>query len=641
MKKKKLLIHSNHCRAFTGFGKHTKNILIHLHKTGKYDIVEFSNGIHWGDQSLKNFPWKCEGSLPNDQALLQELNKDPNLARQAHYGGQTIDKIIEQEKPDLYLGIEDIWAFNGYTDRKWWNKINCMIWTTLDSLPILPDAVKMAPKVKNYYVWAPFAEKALKKDGHGHVKTLHGAIDTDTYFKLNNDDRENIRKKYGIAKDDFIIGFVFRNQLRKSVPNLLEGFKLFLKQNPGSKAKLLLHTHWQEGWDIPRLIREKGLDPAQILTTYICQKCKEYEIKNFAGETKEAGENQDCRFCGSEKSQVTTNVKCGVTEGQLNEIYNIMDAYCHPFTSGGQEIPVQEAKLAGLVTLVTNYSCGEEHGTHESAGLPLDWSEYREPGTQFIKASTSPMSIAKQLKKVYKMKPLKRKELGERARKFVIDNYSIKSVCERLEKIIDEMPEVDWDFDFSPDIKNESYEPPEIESDGEWLIDLYKNILNMDVDEKEDGHKHWMARLQKDATRNDVLSYFKKVAAQENGKSKSIDFKDMLDDNDEGKRILLSMPQSIGDVYMCTSLLKNLSETYPEYNIYFATKQEYFDILEGNPHVHKIIPYGKHLDSLPTMEGQAEHKGYFEIAFLPFIGTQRMLNYMHNGKDKIQFDLCT
>ena len=28
MKKKKVLIHSNHCKAFTGFGKHTKNILI-------------------------------------------------------------------------------------------------------------------------------------------------------------------------------------------------------------------------------------------------------------------------------------------------------------------------------------------------------------------------------------------------------------------------------------------------------------------------------------------------------------------------------------------------------------------------------------------------------------------------------------
>jgi hypothetical protein len=33
------------------------------------------------------------------------------------------------------------------------------------------------------------------------------------------------------------------------------------------------------------------------------------------------------------------------------------------------------------------------------------------------------------------------------------------------------------------------------------------------------------------------------------------------------------------------------------------------------------------------------HDGYFEIAFLPFVGTQRMLDYIHNGKTQIEFDI--
>ena len=93
-----------------------------------------------------------------------------------------------------------------------------------------------------------------------------------------------------------------------------------------------------------------------------------------------------------------------------------MDVYCHPFTSGGQEIPIQEAKLTELITLVTNYSCGEDTSTLESGSFPLDWSEYREHGTQFIKASTSPFSIAKQLSKVFKMKPQKKSDMGKRGR---------------------------------------------------------------------------------------------------------------------------------------------------------------------------------------------------------------------------------
>lgn len=634
MKKKKVLIHSNHCKAYTGFGKHTKNILLYLQKTGKYDLVEFSNGIKWGDPSLQNLPWKCEGSLPNSPSLLKKLNEDPSLARSASYGAYSIDKIIEREKPDLYIGIEDIWAFSGYTDKKWWNKINCMIWTTLDSLPILPEAEKSAHKIKHYYTWASFAQKSLNKIGHEHVKTLHGALDTKNFKRLSDEERLRMRT-YFKTQDDFIIGFVFRNQLRKSVPNLLEGFKIFCNQNPKCSAKLLLHTNWSEGWDIPRLIKEKGIDPNRVLTTYVCEKCKSFEIKKFTTE------KEDCPFCGAKKSQKTTSTKLGVSETQLNQIYNNMDVYCHPFTSGGQEIPIQEAKLTELITLVTNYSCGEDCCTDEAAGFGLSWNEYREPGTQFIKASTNPDSIASQLRKVFRMKDDKRSEMGKQAREFVIKNYSIEAVGAQLEKIIDDMPEPDWDFDFTSNPKNPDYNPPEIESDSAWIKDIYKNILDMEIIDSDEGHKHWLKRLNDDMSREDVLKYFKQVATKENDKNKKVDFADLLDKDDEGKRILISMPQSIGDIYLCTSLFKNMKELYPEYNIYFATKPEYFDILDGNPYLHKVIPYDKNLDNLTAMEGQANHKGFFEIAFLPFIGTQRMLNYIHNGKDKIQFDICT
>ena len=51
-----------------------------------------------------------------------------------------IDHAIKEIKPDVYLGIEDIWAFQGFYNKPWWDKINSMVWTTLDSLPILTEA---------------------------------------------------------------------------------------------------------------------------------------------------------------------------------------------------------------------------------------------------------------------------------------------------------------------------------------------------------------------------------------------------------------------------------------------------------------------------------------------------------------------
>ena len=99
------------------------------------------------------------------------------------------------------------------------------------------------------------------------------------------------------------------------------------------------------------------------------------------------------------------------------------------------------------------------------------------------------------------------------------------------------------------------------------------------------------------------------------------------------------MPESIGDIYMSTALFKNIKKQYPDYNLYVAVKPEYFEILEADPHIHKLIQYIPQMDQILWLEGQGDHKGYFELAFLPHAGTQRFLDYLHNGKTNIQFDI--
>lgn len=634
-KKKKVLFHSNFCKAFTGFGKNSKNVLKYLYSTGKYEIIEAANGFSDNHAPLSKLPWKCLGTLPKDQSKIRQLNKDPNLARSASYGSEMIDEIIKEVQPDVYIGAEDIWAFNEYWNRKWWNKINCMVWTTIDSEPMLPLAVDAAEHIKHYYAWASFAEREMAKLGHDHVKTLHGIVDCENFSNLGKENKLALRKTHSIDEDLFIIGFVFRNQLRKSVPNLLDGFTEFKRNNPRAKTKLLLHTHWDEGWDIPRLLKEKNIDNSDVLTTYFCSKCNKYEIKPYEGQ------EIDCRMCGSKKSQKTTNVSAGVSESQLNEIYNLMDVYCHPFTSGGQEIPIQEAKLCELITLVTNYSCGEDHCTPQSAGFPLDWSEYREPGTQFIKASTYPSSISKQLTKVYNMKPEKRSSMGVTARNFVINNYSTEVIGKKLEEIIDSMPNCDWDFDFTEEARDPDYNPPEIDSDSEWIVDIYKNILKMDVIAGTDkGHKHWMGKIKDGLTREDILKYFKKVAKEENSKINTTStLEDFLGDEGPDKRVAVVMPESGGDVLMVNALIDNLKKLYPDHNIYFITKPQFYPLIDDNPYIYKLVPYQTEMDNLLVLEGRASHKGYFEVAYLPHLGTQRYNNYIHNAKDKIQLDL--
>ncbi len=398
MRKKRLLFHSDSALAKTGFGRNSKEVLSYLYETDKYEILHYCCGTIKGDPSLNRTPWKCEGTMPSDKDLLVRLNQDPQQGREVNYGGYYLNDVVKDFKPDVYIGAQDIWGIEASPEKEWFNKITSAIWTTLDSLPLYPNAIKLANKVKNYWVWSSFAEKEFSRLKHDHIKTIHGAINHESFCLLPETKRKDLRKKFNIEEDAFIIGFVFRNQLRKSVPNLIEGYSKWKKNNkPNKKTYLLFHTHWGEGWNIHRLCSEYGIDREEVLTTHICDSCKNYTVKPYEGQ------GVDCRICETKKSQVTCSVSLGIEEEELNEIYNLMDVYCHPFTSGGQEIPIQEAKFAELITLVTNYSCGEESCEEGSASIPLEWSEYREHGTQFKKASTCPDSIATNLEKVFTM----------------------------------------------------------------------------------------------------------------------------------------------------------------------------------------------------------------------------------------------
>lgn len=621
MRKKRVLIHSNFCEMFTGFGKHKKNLLSYLYATGKYEIIEFSNGYRWSDENIKFTPWDNYGSLPDDPELLKEIEKDQARMAGAGYGAEMIDDAIYKLKPDIYLGVEDIWGFNGYFDKPWWNKIHCIIHTTLDSLPLLPDAVAVADKIKYYYVWASFAEKALHQAGHTHVKTVHGTLDTKSFYRIEDNQRSQLKRRFGL-QDSFVIGFVFRNQLRKSVPNLLDGFKIFCEKVPNSNAKLLLHTHWSEGWDIPRLINEKGLDGARILTTYFCKNCSEYHVRPFGGQ------NIGCPHCGCGNSCETTNIKTGVNESQLNEVYNLMDVYCHPFTSGGQEIPIQEAKLTELVTLATHYSCGEDANTPESGGLPLEWAEYREPGTQFIKASTLPEDIARKLQKVYEMPQNERRTLEKQARQYVINNYSIEKVGKIFEDLFDSLPLVDFDLKREEILDNPFFVPNETLQDKEWVESLYDNILH-----KKDiaGVHHWINRLKTDLKRHDVLAYFKKVAFSQNQRYYLTQLLEELKQSPNQKRLAIVQPEKEEEVLNCVATLSSLREKYPDYQIYFFTKSEYFDLVNSNPYVHKVLPFHPKMMNPLYLEGRGDEKKYFDIAFLPFLSLHN--NYLHNNQD--------
>ena len=211
-----------------------------------------------------------------------------------------------------------------------------------------------------------------------------------------------------------------------------------------------------------------------------------------------------------------------------------MDVYCHPFTSGGQEIPIQEAKFTELVTLATDYSCGEESCEEGSGSIALKWSEYREHGTQFRKASTCPNSIAENLDKVFRMCPEEKEALGKKAREWALSKFSTKVTGKFLEDFIDEAPFSDFNFEsltWKP--RNPEADVPDMTDNSKWLIYMYKHILSMDVDSQDEGHKYWMNQISNKISKKNIEEFFRKTARDENQQNIPFKIEDYLDN--EGK----------------------------------------------------------------------------------------------------------
>jgi hypothetical protein len=638
MRKKRVLLLTDYAGAYTGFGKQCKLLLSYLFKTDKYELLNAAQGTPKNGPHTNKYPWKTVGTLPDDPSKINQINQDPNLARMASYGVMEMMDLVKNFKPDVIFAINDTWGSQFVIDMPFYNKIPTVCWNTFDSLPLLPDTVAKAKNIKHYWTWSDFARKEFDKLGFNHVKNQYPLVNTKNFYKLSEDKIAQLKAQHNLPQNAFIIGFVFRNQLRKLINTQIEAYGIFKRANPEIKNTFLYtHTHYGEGWDIPRLCQQYGVDPKEVLCTYICKQTRQYFIAPFHGQDIE-------NPITKQKTLVTANVGFGVTDEQLNEIYNLMSLYSHPATSGACELPCVEAALTEKIITTSAYSFGDDIIEHNKGSIGIKYTFYTEHGTQFLKSQPSAYDLSNIFKKVYEMSPQKRGKMEKDSRNWALNNYSIDINGKKIEEFIDTMPILEEDafnFENIHNKKNANAIIPHIEDNKEWLKRLYKDILAMDVSEEDDGLRYWMEQLSNKAPRDQVQNYFRQVAQKEQSENNKIELKDLFKDFPGFKKVLLIQPQSIGDVFLVTSLFESLRDRYPsdKYKIYIATNSEYRGIIEGNPFIDKWIPYHQAMDSAILMEGGMNQEKICDIVYHPYFSTQRLLSYTHNGEDKIDLEL--
>lgn len=294
----------------TGFGIVAKNLLLRLRAMGHEIVVLGIN--HYGDPyDPKEFPFPI---YPVDKGSIENM-----------YGYHKFWPIYQAVKPDLIFFVNDPWIINEYMIRKpdTVEKPKIVAYYPTDAGPIKKSWMDLLNGLDAQVCYSHYAESVvLQSNGGKRPKNLyqiyHG-VDTRTFYPIN---QQVARASLGIPNDKFVIGMVARNQYRKRFDILAKAFAEFSKDKP--EAMLYFHTAKIDvGYDIEELVAQLGLK-GRVYTT------------------------EDVR------------PDRGVSNEELNMIYNSWDVGALISLGDGFGLPVAESMATGCPQLVSDHSCLKE-----------------------------------------------------------------------------------------------------------------------------------------------------------------------------------------------------------------------------------------------------------------------------------------
>lgn len=622
-RRKKILLQTNAPWMRTGLSENGRILANWLARRDKYDLVYYCTQVADNDPNLGRMPYKCYGAIPSgEQHELQRLQaQDQGRLRDIMYGARFIEEIIRKEKPDVWIGSDDVWSFGaGYYRSEWFKRINSVMHITVDSVPVLEQAYEQAGATRHFLGWTEFVAKEMRKRGpeFAHVGHIYGASDTAKFRPVSREEKLALRRKHGIDPAATIFVYLGRNQLRKEFVSILEAFAAFKRDNPSANAKLLFHTSFAEsgqGWDIPRLSRYLGVKDDDVLCTMFCRNCGSWEIRPYKGE------DTDCHACKTHKSQCSANIVHGVPNEELYQVYGLADAAISAFTSGGLEFHNVNSLLCGLPLACTNYSCGEDFCAQPFV-TPIKWHSRYEANTSFRKATNDVNSIRGFMERIHRMPEAERRAIGEQGRAWAAKEFHIDTIGAKWEALFDAMPEVNWDevkLDYQP--KNAAFPMPQFPATEDFVRALYKGVLLVDPDPK--GLSDWTGWINDGKmSRDQVYAQFIQIAQSDNAKhAPTQDFGTQFDQTPR-KRTLLVCKESGGDLAIITAIIPGIKAACPDSDLYVACDPKFNELLAGNEQIHRILPFH------PAMNEELAMKQYVDNYYLPTVATQHKLAYL-------------
>ena len=435
-RKLKVLMVSEASFLSSGFGTYTKEILNRLHASGKYQIAEFACYGKVNDPKDHEIHWKYYANAVDGN---DPRNKEYNSSMENQFGRWRFERVLLDFQPDVVIDVRDYWM-NAYQQlsplRPYFHWI---LMPTVDSAPQQEDWIDTFVHADAIFTYSDFGRDTLARQSNNAIKyisTTSPGVDLNNFQYFDKNTRNQIRQMFGIDKDAFIVGSVMRNQKRKLIPELIVAIKSFIQHlkdtdhSQADKTYLYLHTSYPDaGWDIPQILKEYNIGN-RVLFTYACKNCKFYRPSLFQHPLAH------CPRCG-QKAFSTPNVSSGITQTELNNIFNIFDIYVQYAICEGFGMPQVEAGAAGVPIASVNYSAMNDIVNNLKA-YPIKVNQYfKELETKAIRVYPDNESLKDILIRYISMPEVLREQQRYETRKLTEQHYNWDDISKKWETYLD------------------------------------------------------------------------------------------------------------------------------------------------------------------------------------------------------------
>lgn len=374
MEKRRLLWISDSPGVPTGNGKITRHFVHEMRKSDKYSVAVLGRGYTgWPGEREK---YGCT-IYPMDMG-----RPYPEL----------MQAVSREYQPHVVVSCMDMWQIDWIEHAKQSNAVTNIGYISIYGKPVPLSWKKVVKNLDLAICYSEFGRGVLREFmPFSSIDMIHLGVDINIYKPLNN--KEKLKLEYG-CQGKFVVGCISRNQSRKRLDKLIEGFARFASAHDDALLVLKTEPVSEHGYHLPDLIERYNLNDKVTII-----------------------ENKNRNWHSEEK---------------LAELFNTFDLYVQTAGAEGFGMPILEAMACGIPVIAPDYSACSE--LIQENGLTLKPRYPRIVDLASVEqVSVDTCELAEKLDMLYNDQSL-RKKLGEKGRSFSL-NLTWKHFIDRWHEV--------------------------------------------------------------------------------------------------------------------------------------------------------------------------------------------------------------